>query len=102
MKIKFVVAAAVIMALSISIANAQVVTDKPTSNQRIKQGIKSGELTKAEAANLRRDQKELRKDVKEARKDGDVSRRERREIRHDKKHLNRDIFRKKHNNRERH
>lgn len=102
MKIKFVVAAAVIMALSISIANAQVVTDKPTSKQRIKEGIKSGELTKAEAANLRRDQKELRKDVKEARKDGDLSRKERREIRHDKKHLNREIFRKKHNNRERH
>ncbi len=102
MKIKFVVAAAFIMALSISNTNAQVVTDKPTSNQRIKQGIKSGELTRAEATNLRNDEKDLRQDVKEARKDGDVSRKERSEIRHDKKHLNRGIFRKKHNNRERH
>ena len=102
MKIKFVVATAIILALSISNTHAQVASSKPTNNQRIKQGIKRGELTKAEAATLRNDQKDLKQDVKEARKDGDVARDERRKIRHDKKHLNREIFRKKHNNRERH
>ena len=102
MKIKSVVAAAIIMALSISNTNAQLAPSAPTSNQRIKQGIKRGELTKAEAATLRNDRKDLKEDVKEARKDKDVTRNERRKIRHDKKHLNREIFRKKHNNRERH
>ena len=102
MKIKSVVAAAVIMALSISNTHAQVSPSTPTSNQRNKQGIKRGELTKAEAATLRNDRKDLKEDVKEARKDKDVTRKERREIRHDRKHLNRGVFRKKHNNRERH
>ncbi len=102
MKIKSVVAAAIIMALSISNTNAQLAPSAPTSNQRIKQGIKRGELTKAEAATLRNDRKDLKEDVKEARKDKDVTRNERRKIRHYKKHLNREIFRKKHNNRERH
>ena len=106
MKIKSVVAAAIILALSISNTHAQVSPSTPTSNQRIKQGIKRGELTKAEAATLHNDQKDLKQDVKEARKEarkgGDVARDERRKIRHDKKHLNRKFFNKKHNNRQRH
>jgi len=101
MKIKFVAAAAIIMALSISNTYAQVAPNAPTRHQRIKQGVKSGELTKAEAVNLRRDQKDIRQDAKEAKADGVISKQERKEIRHDKKHLNREIFRKKHNNRDR-
>ena len=102
MKIKFVAAAALIMALSIGNTYAQEVPNAPTRHQRIKQGVKSGELTKAEAADLRKDRKDIRQDAKEAKVDGVVSKQERKEIRHDKKHLNREIFRKKHNNRERH
>ncbi len=102
MKIKFVAAAAIIMALSIGNTYAQEVPNTATRHQRIKQGVKSGELTKAEAADLRRDQKDIRQDVKEAKADGVISKQERKEIRRDKKHLNREILRKKHNNRERH
>lgn len=101
MKIKSVVAAALVMALSISNTNAQVAYNTPNSNQRINQGIRSGELTRTEAANLRNDQKNIREDVKDARADGVVERHERNEMRHDKKHLNREIFRKKHNCRKR-
>jgi hypothetical protein len=102
MKIKFVAAAALIMALSIGNTYAQEVPNAPTRHHRIKQGVKSGELTKAEAADLRNDQKDVRQDIKDAKKDGKITRKESKEIRHDKKHLNREIFRKKHNNRERH
>lgn len=102
MKIKFLAAAAIIMALSFSNTYAQEAPNAATRHHRINQGVKSGELTKAEAADLRKDQKDLRKDVKDAKKDGKMTRKERKEIRHERKHLNREIFRKKHNNRERH
>ena len=101
MKIKFVVAAAIIMALSISNTNAQVAPNKPTSNQRIKQGIKSGELTKSETKNLVRDQKEIRQDVKSAKSDGILTGDEKKEIRKDQRQASREIYRKKHNKRDR-
>ena len=102
MKIKFVATAAIIMALSISNTYAQEAPNAATRHHRIKQGVKSGELTKAEAADLRRDEKDIRQDIKDAKKDGKITRKERKQMRHDQKHLNREIFRKKHNNRERH
>ena len=102
MKIKSVVAAAIIMAFAISNKYAQVSPGAPTSNQRNKKGIKRGELTKAEAATLRTDRKDLKNEFKEARKDENVTRNERRKIRHDKKHLNRKFSHKKHDKRDRH
>lgn len=102
MKIKFLAATAMIMALSISNTNAQVASNASTRHDHIKKEEKSGKLTKAEAANLRNDQKEMRQDVKDARKDGKITRKERKQIRHDNKHLNRESFHKKHNGRVRH
>ena len=102
MKIKFLAAAAIMMALSISNTYAQEAPNVASRHQRIKQGVKSGELTRAEAAHLRNDQKDLRQDIKDAKKDEKITRKERKEIRNERKHLNREIFRKKHNNRERH
>lgn len=69
---------------------------------RIEQGIRSGELTRGETARLRYEQRDTRHDIRDARKDGFISRRERREIRHDRRRNSRDIFRMKHNHRERH
>ncbi len=81
----------------IGITNAQV-----GQRERIHQGVRSGELTRFEAAKLHREQVQTHNDIRRAKADGFVSHRERREIRHDLRRNNRDIYRLKHNNRERH
>ena len=91
---------AIIMALAISNADAQAVR-QVSQHKRIKQGVKSGEITRAEAVNLRNGQKEIREDKREARADGVVTPVEKKEIRQDQRQENRKIFRKKHNRRER-
>lgn len=102
MTVKLVTAAIVALALSINSADAQTVRGKSKNQrQRIKQGVKSGELTKAEAVNVVKDQKEIRQDVKEAKADGTVTKEERKDIKQDQRQASRKIYRKKHNNRDR-
>lgn len=101
MKAKILAAIAIVMAFSISSADAQVVKRAKVQHQRIRQGVRSGELTKAEAINLRNGQKEIRQDVKEAKADGTISKDERKDIRQDQNQESRKIFRKKHNRRDR-
>ncbi len=92
---------AIVMTAAISNSNAQVVKRGLNQHHRIQQGVRSGELTRAEAANLRNGQKEIRQDVREAKADGVVTPLEKKEIRQDQRQESRKIFRKKHNNRER-
>jgi methylthioribose-1-phosphate isomerase len=99
MKIKFLAATAFLMAFTIANTNAQTVRNGKTQHQRIKQGVKSGELTRAEAVNLRNGQKEIRQEVTTAKADGLVTRDERKEIRQDRKQESRKIALKKHNTR---
>lgn len=91
---------AIIMALAISSADAQA-GRQIRQHKRIKQGVKSGEITRAEAVNLRNGQKEIREDKREARADGVVTPVEKKEIRQDERKESRKIFRKKHNRRDR-
>ena len=100
MKLK-ITAVAIVMALGITSVNAQIRQTAKHQHQRIQQGVKSGELTKSEAANLRNDQKDIRTEAKDAKADGNVTRDERVTIKQDQKQESRKIFRKKHNNRER-
>jgi hypothetical protein len=91
---------AIILALAVSHAEAQ--TGKQVrQHKRIKQGVKSGEITKAEAINLRKGQQEIRQEKREARADGVVTPAEKKEIRQDQRQESRKIFRKKHNRRDR-
>ncbi len=78
-------------------ANAQIIKKERTQHQRIRQGVKSGELTPAEAANLRQGQKEIRQEVKTAKADGVITPGERKEIKKDQRKESRKIYRKKHN-----
>lgn len=100
MKSKFIIATAIIFALGISITEAQ---SKPAKTQhaRIRQGVRSGELTKAETVNLAHGQREIRQDIRSAKSDGHVSRKERKHIRHEKREESRKIYRKKHNKKDR-
>ncbi len=101
MNTKFLFATAIICALGISTAGAQVKKTAKHQHTRIKQGVKSGELTKSETKNLVRDQKEIRQDVKSAKSDGILTGDEKKEIRKDQRQASREIHRKKHNKRDR-
>ena len=80
----------------------------PVANQRqqnqrkrIRQGVRSGELTKQETRSILKDQQEVREEKREARADGVVTREERREIQQEQNQASRRIYRKKHNRRDR-
>jgi len=64
---------------------------------RIKQGVKSGELTKGEARRLEKEQAKIQQDKKDTKADGTVTPAERNKIRHEQNKANRDIRRLKHN-----
>ncbi len=97
-----VLAAAILLGAFFSTASAQTVKQKGKHQRhRIANGVKTGELTKAETVNVVKDQKEIRKDVKAAKADGTVTKEERKDIKKDQRQASRKIARKKHNNRDR-
>jgi uncharacterized protein HemX len=102
MKTKFLIIAAFALALGVSSAGAQIRHRAQNQHQRIRQGVKSGELTKQEAKNLREDHRDLHQDVKLAKSDGKITPGERNIIRKEENKDSREIYRKKHNRRERH
>jgi hypothetical protein len=65
---------------------------------RIRQGVKSGELTRGEANKLRQEQKTIQAEKKMAKADGKVTPAERAQLRKDQNKASRDIYRMKHNN----
>ena len=81
-----------IMAISASAQTAQ-----SSDRSKIRNGVKSGELTKKETRTLAHQQRAIRRDVKDARADGNVTAQERRHIKRDKKKADASIYRKKHN-----
>ena len=68
---------------------------------RIQQGVRSGELTKPEARNLRHGQRHVRRVERRAKADGVVTPRERAHMTAAQNHQSNKIYRKKHNNRTR-
>lgn len=84
---------------SFTAANAQ--TGNKKDRARVKQGVKSGELTKHEVKEIRKIEKEKREDIREAKADGVVTAAEKKEIRKDERRSDRAIYRKKHNRRDR-
>ena len=70
--------------------------------QRIKEGVRSGELTRPEARRLVRGQVELRKDERAAKADGVVTARERAKLQHEADQQSRRIYKQKHDAQDRH
>ncbi|MEO7311118.1 MAG: hypothetical protein ABIX01_12020 [Chitinophagaceae bacterium] len=96
-------ATALFMAIGFS-SSAQTQTIKQHAKHqthRIKNGVHSGELTKAETKNLVKDQREIHQDIKEARADGTFTKAERKAIKKEQRKERREIARKKHNDRDR-
>ncbi|MET4074859.1 hypothetical protein [Hymenobacter sp. UYCo722] len=82
-------------------ASAQTATPGITARQhneqaRIHQGVRSGELTRAEAARLKAREADIRQDKRVAKADGVVTRDERQDIRKDERQTSRAIYRQKH------
>ncbi|WP_316832617.1 hypothetical protein [Pedobacter aquatilis] len=69
--------------------------------KRVKAGVKSGELTKAEAKALRAENKKLKTDVKAAKADGSITIGEKKNIAKEEARLSKNIYAKKHNARKR-
>ena len=101
MKTKFFLIAAIALGLGINNANAQVKQHVKQQHHRVKSGVKSGELTKKETRNLVGDQKDVRKEVRLAKADGNISKGEKKIIKKDVKRNSHEIYRKKHNKKER-
>lgn len=80
-------------------AQATPKVDQRQKNQklRIVDGVRDGELTRAETANLAKDQRELRRMERRAKRDGKVTARERARLQRKANKNSRKIARKKNN-----
>lgn len=64
--------------------------------QRIQQGVQSGELTRGETRRLQAEQRHIRHEERAYKADGHLTRAERADLRRDQNHASRDIYRQKH------
>ena len=74
------------------------VADQRQQNQkeRIREGVKSGELTRPEAAKLRAEQRAIKAEKRMAKADGVVTPAERAKLHHDQNKASADIYKQKH------
>jgi hypothetical protein len=103
-KLLLLVATATTLIAGIAAANDQTPrADRREARQhaRIHQGVKSGELTRREARNLRAGQRHVDRMEARAKSDGKVTPRERARLHRAQNHQSHKIWRKKHNARER-
>ena len=101
MKAKFLLILVLALGLGITSTNAQISQRAVNQHQRIKQGVKRGELTRTEAKNLRSNERATRRDIRSAKSDGKITPAERKDIKKDERKSSRKIYRKKHNARQR-
>lgn len=94
----------VALGLILTLLSAAAVAQGPRDRIRhhsIRQGFRSGELTRLERIELRKDQFRLERMERSARRDGRVTPYERRKLHKMRAHTRREAFRFKHNNRRR-
>jgi hypothetical protein len=65
-------------------------------HQRIKQGVRSGELTRRETGRLAEEQRDIRQLERAYKSDGELTRAERADLHHEQNQSSRDIYRQKH------
>jgi hypothetical protein len=109
MKVKSIVAFALFTIISAtsfaqtaSTTTARQVSTIKNDRQRIRQGVKSGELTKVEAARLKAQTAKVNQERKDYKADGVVTTEERKDLKQDKKKLSRRIYKQKHDGQVRH
>ena len=77
-------------------ATPRVTGRQVNQQQRIKEGVKSGELTKREAARLEAQQAKIQHDKRKAKADGVVTPAERARLQREQNRASRTIYRQKH------
>ena len=92
---------AIAILLTSALSSAQQASDNRVQNLRIESGVRSGKLNRAERVRIRKDQFRYKMEQKKARRDGVVTPGEKRKLNMMKKKNNRQIFRMKHNRRNR-
>lgn len=77
--------------------------DQRQENQkaRIQQGVQSGELTKKEASELRKQQRHIKRTEKRAKADGQVTGQEKAKLHRKQKRANKNIAKEKHDRQDR-
>lgn len=106
---KRIAVATIIAALSIgtaSVANAGdrdpgVNARQHNQQARIRQGVRSGELTPHEARKLEREERGIRQDERQDKSDGKLTAAERKDLHQDLNQASRDIYAQKHDGQER-
>ena len=106
MRMMSVLAAVVVTVLLAGSALAQTHTPVVTKRQhhqqaRIRQGVKSGELTRGETRRLERGEAKIQRDKMKAKADGTVTPAEKAKLNREENRESRRIYRAKHNNRTR-
>ncbi|RSK35413.1 hypothetical protein [Hymenobacter metallilatus] len=95
MKTSALIAAFALSVLTSVSAAAQVAPRRP-DQARIRQGVRSGQLTPAEAARAQKQQADARQARQAARADGVVTPTERKVVRHEERQADRVLYRQKH------
>ena len=98
--VSIVLSAVFVMGLSV-VASAQINRRERHEQQRIRQGIRNGELTRREAGRLEAQQARIRIAERFARRDGNISYRERARLDRMLDHASRNIYRRKHDSQDR-
>ena len=102
MKKSIIIALALILGVA-TFSFAQTNTPRVTKRQRHQQerignGVSSGQLTARETAKLERQEAKIQDDKQAAKADGQVTRQERRRLNREENRTNRHIYNAKHNN----
>ena len=95
MKTTALLLATVTLLLTTASAQAQVAPRRP-DQARIRQGVRSGQLTRAEAARAQAQQADARQARQAARADGVVTPAERQVVRREERQADRVLYRQKH------
>lgn len=92
------IAVSLLVAGSVLAQKNTPVADQRQQNQkeRIREGVKSGELTKQEAVKLRTEQRVIKVEERMAKADGKVTPAERAKLHRDQNRASADIYRQKH------
>jgi hypothetical protein len=92
---------AFVVGASLSASAAEVDRREQRQQQRIAQGVKSGQLTSGETARLEKKEAAIHEEVKQERaaNGGRLTPAERRQVNRQENRLNRQIYRAKHNDR---
>lgn len=99
MKASIFLSIVTLMVIGVGTLQAQPVRNR-TQKERINNGVRTGQLTRAEAYRLHHEQRDIRHDrMRFKRNDGHIGPRERKHLQHERRKASKHIYHHKHNDR---